>query len=97
MLVATATLTFYAPWVHSLKEKRMELQRILARAQNKFHCSAAELDCQDIHQTIVVGFAQIAANPAQADSMIDQLINFCENITEAQLTKVERELLSSGG
>ena len=34
---AAMTFRLHAPWVHSLKEKRMIVKSLTARLQNKFH------------------------------------------------------------
>ena len=46
------TFRLRAEWVHSLKEKRMIVKSLIARLQNKYHVSAAEVDEQDTHQII---------------------------------------------
>ena len=69
MNIATITFRLHAPWVHSLKEKRMIVKSIVAKLQNKFHVSAAEIDEQDIHQIIVIGVATIVPYNALADSL----------------------------
>lgn len=51
MKIATITFRLHAPWVHSLKEKRMIVKSIVSKLQNKFHISAAEIDEQDTHHT----------------------------------------------
>ena len=33
-----------APWVHSLKEKRMIVKSLVAKLRNRFNVSAAEID-----------------------------------------------------
>lgn len=86
------TIYMYAPWVHSLKEKRMVVKSLLAKIQNKFNVSAAEIDSQDVHQTIVIAVAAIAMSPSQADSVMDHVIRFVEEHSEAQVTDIEREL-----
>ena len=91
MTVALLTIQLYAPWIHSLKEKRMEVKSLLAKLKNKFNVSAVEADEQDIHQTIVLAVASLAANPAQADSIIDQVIRFVEENTEAEIVHIDRE------
>lgn len=55
MNIAAMTFRLRASWVHSLKEKRMIVKSLTAQLQNKFHVSAAEIDEQDTHQTIVIG------------------------------------------
>ena len=53
------TFRLRASWVHSLKEKRMIVKSLIAKLQNRFHVSAAEIDEQDTHQIIVIGVAAI--------------------------------------
>jgi uncharacterized protein YlxP (DUF503 family) len=91
MIVAAMTINLHAPWVHSLKEKRMEVKSLLTRIQAQFNVSATEVGNQDVHQTITIGIATIAANGAQADSILDNIIRFVEANSEAQIVSVERE------
>ena len=65
--VAVMELRLYAPWVHSLKEKRMVVKSLLGKIRSRYAVSAAETEEQDIHQTIVIGVAAIVAHAAQAD------------------------------
>lgn len=91
--IVLLTLTFYAPWVHSLKEKRMEVQSLLAKLRNKFNVSAIESSHQDVHQTIGLSVAALTANNAQADSFAENILHFIESATDAELTSIEKELL----
>lgn len=92
MRIAVLKIKLYAPWVHSLKEKRMVVKSILAKIRNKFQVSAAEVEDQDIHQSIVVGVAAIVPHSAQADSMMEEIARFVEQNTEAEIVVEEREL-----
>lgn len=38
--VAVMTLRLYAPWVHTLKEKRMVVKSLVPKLQNHFHVNA---------------------------------------------------------
>lgn len=87
------TFRLHAPWVHSLKEKRMIVKSIVAKLQNKFHVSAAEIDEQDIHQIIVIGIAAIVPHNAMADSLMDEISAFVEENTEAEILDEQREML----
>lgn len=93
MQIAVLEVRLYAPWVHSLKEKRMEVKHLIAKLQQKFHVSAAEVDEQDVHQTIVLGVAAVCTSHTQADSILDHVLNFLEGNTQAELVSVEREIL----
>ena len=86
------TFRLHAPWVHSLKEKRMIVKSIIAKLQNKFHVSAAEIDEQDIHQIIVIGVAAIVPHNAMGDSLMDEISAFVEENTEAEILDESREI-----
>ena len=92
MKIATITFRLQAPWVHSLKEKRMIVKSIVAKLQNKYHVSAAEIDEQDIHQIIVIGVAAIVPHNAMADSLMDEISQFIEDNTEAEILDEQREI-----
>ena len=92
MIIATITFKLHAPWVHSLKEKRQIVKSILAKLQNRFHVSAAEIDEQDTHQIIVIGVAAIVPHNARADSLMENISRFVEENCEAEIIDEEREL-----
>ena len=92
MKIAAMTFRLHAPWVHSLKEKRMIVKSLIAKLQNKFHVSAAEIDEQDTHQIIVIGIAAIVPHNAMADSMMEEISLFVEENTEAEIIDEERDV-----
>ncbi len=92
MIVGTGCVTLYAPWVHSLKEKRMVVKSLLTKVRSRFNVSAIEAAEQDVHQTIVLGFACAAGSTALADSTLDHLLSFLEANTEAEIIRIEREV-----
>ena len=92
MKIAVITFRLHAPWVHSLKEKRMIVKSIVARLQSKFHVSAAEIGEQDTHQIIVIGVAAIVPHNAMADSVMDEISLFVEENTNAEMLDETREI-----
>lgn len=92
MVIAAATYTLYAPWVHTLKEKRSVVKSLLQRARQRLNVSAAETGSQDIHQRIELSFAWIAAGAGQSDSVGESLYRLIETSTQAQIIQVQREL-----
>ena len=86
------TFRLRASWVTSLKEKRMIVKSLIAKLQNRFHVSAAEVDEQDIHQIIVIGVAAIVPHQALADSLMDEISGFVEESTDAEILDEEREI-----
>ena len=92
MKIATMIFRLRALWAHSLKEKRMIVKGLIAKLQNRYHVSAAEIDEQDTHQIIVIGVAAIAPHNAMADSLMDDISLFVEENTEAEIIDEEREI-----
>lgn len=92
MIIETLEIKLYAPWVHSLKEKRMIVKSLTAKVRNKFNVSIAEIEDQDVHQSIVLGVACVAGNTALADSIMDHVLAFLEANTEAEIVGVRREV-----
>ena len=92
MKIATITFRLRAQWVHSLKEKRMIVKSLIAKLQNRYHVSAAEIDEQDTHQIIVIGVAAIVPHNAMADSLMEEISQFVEDSAEAELLDETREI-----
>ena len=92
MIIGTAEIKLYAPWVYSLKEKRMIVKSLIAKTRNKFNVSIAEIAEQDTHQTIVLGIACVTSSVSQADSIIDHVITLIESSTEAEIVQIDREM-----
>lgn len=90
--IAVLQIKLYASWVHSLKEKRMVAKSLLAKLRNKFQVSAAEVGNQDVHQSLAIAVAAIVPHSAQADSLMDGIVRFIEQNTEAQIVGEEREI-----
>ena len=92
MNIAAMTFRLRAPWVHSLKEKRMIVKSLTAQLQNKFHVSAAEIGEQDTHQIIVIGVAAVVPHSALADSLMEEISRFVEDNCEAEILDETREI-----
>ena len=92
MIIAAMTFRLHAPWVHSLKEKRMIVKSLVSQLQNRFHVSAAEIDEQDTHQIIVIGMAAVVPHNAMADSLMEEISQFVETATEAEILEEIREI-----
>lgn len=92
MKILAIEAKLYAPWVQSLKEKRMIVKSITSKLRNKFQVSVAEIDTQDIHKTITIGIAAIVPNNQQADRMEEQIITYLEENTEAEIVQIYSEI-----
>lgn len=92
MKVGSVKITMHAPWVHSLKEKRMVVKSLCAKTRNKFNVSIAEVEEHDIHQIVVLGISVVSTDMRQIESILDEVIRFIESNTEGEITNIEREL-----
>ncbi|WP_332834078.1 DUF503 domain-containing protein [Clostridium perfringens] len=91
MRVLNLKITLRASWVHSLKEKRMVVKSIVQRLKNKFNVSVGEVDEQDIHQIIVIGISAVCGYQKQVDSTLENLIDFVEENTDAEIINIESD------
>lgn len=93
MIIGTVKVYMNAGWVHSLKEKRMVVKSIIDKVKNKFNVSIAEVEDQDLHQSIVLGIACVSNDTRHADSTIQTVVNFIEENSEAVMLDVKVEML----
>ncbi|GAA0747159.1 DUF503 domain-containing protein [Clostridium oceanicum] len=93
MIIGSGKIHLHANWVHSLKEKRMIVKSIIAKVKNKFNVSVAEVEDQDLHQSIVIGVVCVSNTTKQADSIIQNVMNYIEGNTEALVLNVETEII----
>ncbi|MBI6078887.1 DUF503 domain-containing protein [Clostridium perfringens] len=91
MRVLNIKITLRASWVHSLKEKRMVVKSIIQRLKNKFNVSVGEVHEQDIHQIIVIGISAVCGDQKQVDSTLENLIDFVEENTDAEIINIESD------
>ncbi|NLZ38204.1 MAG: DUF503 domain-containing protein [Firmicutes bacterium] len=86
MTISLMTVKLYAPWVHSLKEKRMIVKSICQKLRNKFNVSVIESESQDVQQTIIISIAFLSDSRAAADRISDRISRFIENNVDAEIT-----------
>ena len=92
VIIGSAEITLHASWVISLKEKRMVVKSIIAKIQNKFNVSIAEVDEQDSLQTVVLGIAWVTGTVRQVDGILEKVLSFIEVNTDAEIVNVLHEL-----
>ena len=90
MYALSAKLNFYIPHAMSLKDKRQVSRSLIDKTRHKFNVSVAEVDTQDIHQTLTIGIAVVSGDNAHAQRSLDEVIRFMEENADAELTEVER-------
>src|SRR5438128_1468074 len=95
MVVGVCRLTLMSP-AHSLKEKRVVLNKIKDRTRLKFNVAIAEVANQDAWQEAVLGFAVVANERGFVESMIDKIIGFIDSLAVAKITNDEKDFINYG-
>ena len=91
MYTLSAKLKFYIPHAASLKDKRQVCRSLIDKTRQRFNASVAEVDTQNIHQTLTVGIAVVSGEAAHAEQSLDEIIRFMEKHADAELTSVEQD------
>ena len=91
MTVISAKLKLYIPHANSLKDKRQVCRSLVDKMRHKFNASIAEVDTQDLCQTLTLGVAVVSGDGKHAKQMIKEIVRFAENNIEAELMEVDYE------
>jgi len=89
MITASAKLTFYIAHAASLKDKRQVCRSLIDKTRQRFNASVAEVDTQDMHQTLTIGVAVVSGDSAHAQRSLNEIIRFMEGHADAELTEME--------
>jgi uncharacterized protein YlxP (DUF503 family) len=89
MFTLSAELTFYIPQAVSLKDKRQVRRSLIEKTRHKFNVSIAEIDTQDVLQTLTIGIAVVSGDAAHRQNSIDEIIRFMEAHTDAELVSIK--------
>jgi len=89
MFTLSAELNFYIPQSTSLKDKRQVRRSLIEKTRRKFNVSIAEIDTQDILQTLTIGIAVVSGDATHRRNSIDEIIRFMEEHADVELTDVQ--------
>lgn len=93
MFVGTLEIKLRAVWVSSLKEKRMVIKSLINKVKNKFNVSISEVDNQDNHKILTIGIACVSNDTVQINSILDNVINFIEANSEAEIFDIYKSII----
>src|SRR6266436_290156 len=91
MPIGLLTLEIHLPYVHSLKEKRLVIQKLKDRLRTRFNVSVAELDHQDLWQRSVVGVVSISSGRQNLEGVIEAVEREAEKILGGDLVNTQTE------
>jgi uncharacterized protein YlxP (DUF503 family) len=92
MVIGTLEVEIILHDCHSLKDKRSIVKSIIDRVRNRFNVSVAEVDCLDLHQRSIIGIGVVSNDRRFANSILDQIADFIENINIAKVGEIKIEV-----
>jgi len=96
MVVVVCRLSLFFPEAGSLKAKRQGLRRLTDRLRHKFNVAVAEVANQDSWQRATLGLSVVSNEVDHAQSMIDRITRFAEELYVAQIIDRELDVLQYG-
>ncbi len=108
MLIAAALIELELSRTDSIKEKRRVVKSILARVEQRYRVSVAEVADQDHRSSICIGCGKVGIAPKALRSQMQKVIRFVESLgvgelvsdevtvaTLAELSEVDEDLAES--
>ncbi len=94
MNVAVCKLKLRLPENQSLKGKRQVVKSVIARVNNKFNVSIAEVEAQDLWQIATLGIACVSNSAQHANQVLSSVVDFIsQSRLEAEMLDYEIEIL----
>ncbi len=94
MVVGISTIVLRIPGNTSLKGKRKVVKSVIARLQNTFNASVAEIGANDSHQRAEIGLAFVGNDRRRINSKLDKALNFVEAMKMAEIIDSEMEIIN---
>jgi len=94
MVIGVCTIHLELPGCHSLKDKRRIVKSILARVQNDFNVSVAEVERNDAWQHAVLGVACVSNDQGYVHRLLTKVVRSIEKGRfDAQVADYEIEIV----
>ena len=77
--VGILSLHLHFPGCSSLKDKRRIVKSLIAKMQNKFNVSVAEIDYLDVWQDTEIAVAVVSNNKNQSMEILQRILNWLTN------------------
>ena len=89
MLIAAALIELELSRTDSIKEKRGVVKSIMARVEQRFRVSVAEVADQDHRSSICIGCVKVGIDPKALRAQMQKVIRFVESLGLAELVSDE--------
>ncbi len=93
MIIGVLTLELEIPWAHSLKEKRMVVNRVRDTVRAKFNVAVAEVDANDVWNRAVIAVVTVANEQVHCNQVLDKVVDLVETVRDCNLADYSLEFL----
>ncbi len=95
MNVGICRIEIRIPENHSLKGKRQIVKSIIARLQNRYSVSVAEIDNNELWQIATLGISCVSNHRRHSDTIMTSVVNFIvQNYPNVELINYKVEVIS---
>ena len=94
MVVGSGLIELFIPDVHSLKEKRSVVTKLIRKTQNEFNVSIAEVGGQDVWQRAQIGFAFVGNDRRVIDAKMNFIRTYMEDLRLAEIVGYRGEIVT---
>lgn len=93
MIIGVCTLEFRLTGCHSLKEKRVFLNRLKGRLDSRLNVAVAEVGYQDLWQRSAVAVVTVSGDRKAVDRTLQRVLREAEQHVDGELLRYETEFL----
>lgn len=86
MIIASLSCECIIYDVHSLKEKRAILQRVLTRLKQRYNVSVSEVGHQDLWQRAEIAIVSVSSNRVVCEKEINRVLEYIDSFPEVERT-----------
>ena len=94
MVVGTAKISLYIQDNRSLKEKRKIVKSIIAKVQQRFNASIAEVDFNDKWQRIGLGLSVVGNDRRFVNSALDTILSYVDSLYLGEIIDSDIEIVN---
>ncbi len=94
MFVGVSKIELHIPYVHSLKEKRRVIKKVLDNLRNRYPVSVAEVDDNDLWQKAVLGVSLVSGDRVVIDRIFQGVSDLIDEMNVCEVISFEKEIFS---
>lgn len=93
MTIGVLQLDFLIPGARSLKDKRRVVKSLRERMRNRFNCSVAETEYQDMWNRAQLTVCVVSGESQHANTQLNEIARFAGQSRDAEMVDYRIEML----